>query len=440
MSKTLTLESALSEKRKVEAEASQLHADAVRLREKFIGEGLDLSAKANKDQFNELDAAFKAADEKKSEAQELDVALTRLAEIDGIGTRGPSNYRPTAVGNEDRGPRMWRPGQRLTMSDAYRAAKATGRFDGNVDYSFSAEVVSREELFLAMQGRNGFRATEVTGASSTSAGPFVQNSLEPGYVRYMTKAPRLMNAVGRGTTDSDTVEYVTQSSPTNNSDGVPEGTAAPEAVLPFATATTPVEDYAQFVAVSNRAMADAANIESIIEDELTALLLDNVEDDLASGAGSSNDVEGIYTAVSQTYAVGTAGDGRIESIHRGMTQIRTAAGVYMEADYIGIHPADYEDLILETDGNGNYLMGPPAMAGSRTIWGIPFLVSPVFTSGTPLVGNFERGAKMWIREGIKVTAGLDGSDFTKRRVSLLANMRFAFKTIRITAFSEITGF
>lgn len=447
MSRTLTLTSALEEKRKVEAEASQLHADAVKLREKFLGEGLDLSAKANRDQFDELDAAFKAADAKKQEAEELADVAHRLAEIDGASGR-PSAYghRPVPAGEPGGSRQLWTPGQAFTQSEGYQRALKDGVFD-SVDNMLAwasargagqpIEIMSRDQLRAVLSGQ-GFRSTEITGASATSAGPFIQNELMPGFVEYIRKTPRILNVVSKGTTNSDTAEYVTQSAPTNNTDGVPEGTAAPEAVIPFATATVAVEDYAQFIPVSNRAMQDEAQIQTIIENELLTMLFDNVEDDLASGAGSSNDVEGIYTAVSQAQALG--GDNRADAIHKGITQVRTAPGVLMEPDYVGIHPNDYQELILDVDGNGAYLMGPPALATARTIWGVPFLVSPVFTDGTPLVGNFDRGARFWLRQGARVTAGLNSDDFTKRRISLLANIRFAFKTIRPTAFCEITGF
>lgn len=447
MSRTLTLTSALEEKRKVEAEASQLHAEAVKLREKFLGEGLDLSAKANRDQFDELDAAFKAADAKKQEAEELADVAHRLAEIDGAAGRStPYGRRPTAVGDEPSNSRqLWSPGQLFTQSAGFQKALKEGVFESVEDtLSWASsrafapiEIMSRDQLRAVLSGQ-GFRSTEITGASATSAGPFIQNELMPGFVEYIRKTPRILNVVSKGTTNSDTVEYVTQSAPTNNTDGVPEGTAAGEAVIPFATATVAVEDYAQFIPVSNRAMQDEAQIQTIIENELLTMLFDNVEDDLASGGGSSNDVEGIYTAVSQAQALG--GDNRADAIHKAITQIRTAGGVLMEPDYVGIHPNDYQELILDVDGNGAYLMGPPALASARTIWGVPFLVSTVFTDGTPLVGNFDRGARFWLRQGARVTAGLNSDDFTKRRISLLANIRFAFKTIRPTAFCEVTGF
>lgn len=445
MGKTLTAENVLQELRAEEQRARQLKSAAVAKRDQFAEEGVNLALKANRDQFDELDNMFKAADEAESNVQEMQVALDRLRAMDAASgpAAGSAFGRAPEMGAQAQPRRLMSIGERFTGSDAFVSLAKRGAFNSDAALQAAVpslspvEILSRDEMAAILRG-GGFHATEITGASATSAGPFVQNDLQPGFVRYMTKAPRLLNIVGQGRTDSDTVEYVTQSAPTNNTDGKPEGTQSPEAVIAFATATVAVEDYSQFVPISRRALADAANIQTIIEEELLALLLDNVEDDLASGAGSSNDVEGIYTAVSQAQALG--GDTRPDAIHKAITQIRTAAGVYMDPDYIGVHPDDYESLILEIDANGQYLMGPPSMAGSRTIWGIPFVVSPVFTSGTPLVGNFARGARFWLRQGAEVTMGLDGNDFTTRRVTLLANMRFAFKTIRITAFTEVTGF
>lgn len=445
MSKSLTAENVLAELRATEARAKQLHADAVRKREEYAESGTNLALAANRQLFDDLDAMFKAADAAESEVQEYQVALDRLRQMDAVAAPSRSTagniWTPEAARR-----RPSRIGERFTASEQYTGLEKRGAYANDAAFLSIAgmqgigspvEILSKDELSALLSGR-GFGATEITGASATSAGPFVQNDLQPGYVRYMTKQPRLLNIVGQRRTSSDTVEYVTQSAPTNNTDGKPEGTQSPEAVIPFATATVAVEDYSQFVPVSRRALADADGIQGIIENELLAMLFDNVEDDLATGAGSSNDVEGIYTAVSQAQALG--GDTRPDALHKAITQIRTAAGVYMEPDYVGIHPNDYQDLILEIDANGNYLMGPPALAGSRTIWGIPFVVSPVFTSGTPLVGNFGQGAIFWLRQGAEVNMGLDGNDFTTRRVTLLANMRFAFKTVRITAFTEVTGF
>ena len=68
------------------------------------------------------------------------------------------------------------------------------------------------------------------------------------------------------------------------------------------------------------------------------------------------------------------------------------------------------------------------------------VTSTVFTEGTVLAGAFERSARLWLREGLAVTSGLDGNDFTKRRVSLLAAMRVAFAVTRPGGFCTVTGF
>jgi HK97 family phage major capsid protein len=148
---------------------------------------------------------------------------------------------------------------------------------------------------------------------------------------------------------------------------------------------------------------------------------------------------GIYnTAGINTRAL--APDSRADAVHKAMTQIRVAAGVLLEPDAIGMHPNDWQDLRLEKESSGAYLLGPAGMAGDKQVWGMPVVVSTVFTDGTPLVGNFFRGATLWLREALEVTTGLSGTDFTQRRVSILAALRAAFAVGRATAFTTITGF
>ena len=64
----------------------------------------------------------------------------------------------------------------------------------------------------------------------------------------------------------------------------------------------------------------------------------------------------------------------------------------------------------------------------------------VVTSGQPLVGDFANSARLWTREGIHLDSGLDGNDFTKRRISLLVALRVAFAVTRVTGFTVVTGY
>lgn len=429
-----------------EAEASRLYAAAVKLQEEKVAMGVNLLTDENS--FNEVNESFMAHG---TAAQEVEVLRDRINVLQGLpvgaGVSKPGARLPLPSHQGQAVDTIFKLASRFTDNEGYReiVKLANDMGDGQFVAAFrdknpfqgGVPVLGRAELqALLLGGRYG--ATAVTGSSSTSAGPFIQNDLVPGFVEYIRKEPTLASVVGRGETDSDVVEYVTQSAPTNNAAPTAETNNAVESAYPFATATTNVQEIVHYVPITRRAMADAGQVRTIIENDLVTDVLDKLDDQLASGLGTGDELEGIYTAVTQAQALG--GDARPDAILKAMTQVRVAAGVLMSCDYVGIHPNDYQDLLLETDGNGQYLMGPPSQPGSRTIWGVPFLVSTVFTSGTPIVGNFQRGARLWVRSGVEVLAGLNDDDFVKRRISLMATMRAAFKAIRPTAFCEVTGF
>lgn len=442
-------EQMLTAVREKEAEASRAYAAAVKLQGEMVREGVDLlTDEAN---FEKLNEAYKAHG---MLAQEATVMKDRIAQIQGfdlsaagMGGGGSFQLPPGAGARGPRADTIFTLADKFTSSDGYKAvaklaaekgdAQFVSAFRDSNPFEAGVPVLSRAETqALLMGGRYG--ATVISGGSATSAGPFVQNDLQAGFVEYVRKAPTLASIVGRGETDSDVVEYVTQSAPTNSAAETGETNNAVESVYPFATATTNVQEIVHWIPVTRRAMADAGQIRTIIENDLVTDVMDRLDTQIASGGGTGDDLEGIYTAVTQAQAVGS--DTRPDALLKSITKVRVAAGVLMDCDYIGIHPSDYETLLLETDAQGQYLMGPPSQPGSRSAWGVPFLVSTVFTSGTPLVGNYGRGARLWMRSGVEILAGLNDNDFIQRRVSLMATMRAAFKTIRPTAFCEVTSF
>lgn len=445
---SLTTENVLAAMKTAEAEAAAAYAVAAQMRDKMAAEGVN--PLADTDAFAKLDEAFKAHGVKAQEVEELRGRLAKLQGWDALegGSRAGIPTPLAAPGAAPAGPStIFRIGARLTETDAYKAIAAQAASMGDsqfvaavkagLNFESAVPVLPRADLqALLIAGKYG--AATITGGSATSAGPFIQNDLVPGFIAYRRKRATLAAVVGQGETDSDTVEYVTQSAPTSTAAETGETNSATESTYAYATNTVAVQEITHYVPITRRAMADAGQMRTIVENDLVIDVLDRLDTQLATGSGTNDDLQGIYTAVSQAQALG--GDERADALHKAMTKIRVAAGVYGEPDYVGIHPNDYEQLILSTDGQGRYQFGPPSQEGSRTVWGVPFLLSTVFTEGMPLVGNYELGARLWVREGVSVQAGLNDDDFVRRRISLLASMRVAFKTVRPTAFCEVTGF
>lgn len=433
-----------------EAEAAQLKVAADKKKAEVIESGINPfgTSTTERQAFEAVDEAYKPYDAKRQEAEELRAQLDRLTQIEGLSSgAGGGSRRPFGGESRERGHRRETVGTRFIESEQYKALGLTPEMG---EAAFAAvmqagmrtpvSVVDRDELgALLAQWNNGPLATTVTGGGATSAGPFVQNDLVPGFISYRRKRPLVSGLVSIGQTDSDTVEYVTQSAPTDAAAETAEDSAAPESTYAYATNTANVREITHFVPVTLRAMADAGQIRTIIENELTLGTLDRLDTQLVSGNGSGQNLTGLYNA-SSIGTVSAAGKGKAEAIHNAMTAIRIAAGVLSEPDNIGLHPSDYEDLILEQDANGAYIFGPPGSAESRTCWGVPLVSSTVFTSGTPLVGDYFGSARLWIREALQVTTGLNSDDFTKRRVSMLAALRVAFAVVRPGGICTITSF
>lgn len=442
----LTAESARKFYSEARQEAARLRADAVKLRDEATADGKNLLADEHKELFAKIDEAFKASDLKADEAEVLRGRLEQLegwsngraggerlpytAELRGMlaGGQNVKSYAHRLTSHAEFA--SWQKSLRSQLDQSEQAAMKT--FLNGFD---PVAMLSRDEFRALLE----FQATTITGGGSTSAGPFIVNDLQPGFVPYARKRPTIAALVATGETDSDVVEYVTQTAVSSGAAETAEDTAAPESAITFATNTTNVREITHFIPVTLRAMADAGQVRSIVENDLAGGVIDRLDTQLYSGDGTGVNLTGItITSGINTQALG--GDTRLDCLHKALTQIRVAAGVFSEADAIVMHPNDWQKIRLEKDANGQYLLGPAGMSGDRQVWGIPVIASTVATAGAPLVGDFAGSSRLWVREGLAVTSGLDGNDFTKRRISLLAAIRVAFAVPRPTGFTAVSGF
>ena len=297
-----------------------------------------------------------------------------------------------------------------------------------------------------------------TGASSTSAGAFVVNE-RTDIVEFLGRKPlTLRNLVSNRRTTSDTVEFVQESSHTNAAAVVAEATSAaartaaantstgavtftnasgggykPEGSWAFAVVQANVKTIAEWVPVTKRALADVAQLEGLINDQLSADVAEAEENQLLNGDGSGENFTGIAnTSGIQTQAFATD---IFTSVRKGITKLRTVGRVNPTA--ILMNPADAESVDLTKDGNNQYYYGGPSAIGQRTLWGVPVIESESQTSGFATLGDFTK-AVVWDREQTTVTMTDSHSDFFVRNlVAVLAEERLAFGVTRPTAFCTV---
>lgn len=289
-----------------------------------------------------------------------------------------------------------------------------------------------------------------TGGDGTSAGVFVTPE-DTGILEALGRRPlTIRDVISVRRTGSDTVEYVRQASHTNAAAPVPEATSSaaidgttvtdaiggvkPEGSWTFTRHTATVKTIAEWVPATKRALADAGQLEGLINDELRADIAEEEEDQILLGDGTGENLPGILTTPGiQAQAFDTD---IFRTIRRALTKARVVGRVLPNA--VALNPVDVEtiDLARENGATGAYLGAGPFALGPRTVWGLPVIESEAIPAGRGLVGDFTK-AVLWDREQTTVTITDSHADFFIRNlVAILAEERIAFGVTRPAAFVD----
>lgn len=283
--------------------------------------------------------------------------------------------------------------------------------------------------------------TLLTGVSSTSAGAMVVNErlsiIDAGtFQRPLT----VLDLITRGTTGSDTVEYVRQGTHTNNAAPVAEATATgdgtgakPESAMVLAIVTEVVKTIAHWIPATRRALADAGQLRSLIDSFLRYGLTEELEDQVLNGSGVGENFTGIYNTTGTTTQ---AWDTNIlTTTRKARTQVMTV-GRAQPNGYL-LHPTDWQTIDLLQDNEARYYFGGPSAIGNPRLWGLPVVESEANAVGFGLCADF-RLAMLWDREQTQILVSDSHSDFFIRNLlAILAEMRAAFGVIRPAAFVEM---
>lgn len=283
--------------------------------------------------------------------------------------------------------------------------------------------------------------TLLTGVSSTSAGALVVNErislIDDGLFR---RPLTVLDLITKGTTGSDTVEYVRQGTHTNNAAPVAEATATddgtgakPESAMVLAIVTEVAKTIAHWIPATRRALADAGQLRSLIDSFLRYGLEEELEDQILNGSGVGENFTGIYN----TSNTGTqAWDTNILTTTRKARTKVVVEGRAMPNGYL-LHPTDWQTIDLLQDNEARYYFGGPSAVGAPRLWGLPVVESEANAVGYGLCADF-RLAMLWDREQAQILVSDSHSDFFVRNLlAILAEMRAAFGVIRPAAFIEM---
>lgn len=346
-------------------------------------------------------------------------------------------------------------GQHFVQSAAYRDLLKQA---GPAGFSEKQRVNSAPEGFETLLPASMGQKALVTGADEGSAGALVTpQSLGLLFGPEEVQRPLGMrDLVTSGSTDTDTIDYVKITGFSNNAAAVPEATATtgttgikPESGFSFGRDQTFVKTIAHWIPVTKRALSDAAQIRTLIDNFLLYGLEAAIEREMISGDGTGEhftgleNVSGTQSQTAVTDPAGLAGYGNLLALRRAQTKVRlygggVGAGAAVANGYV-MHPLDREmlDEIITPDGRFHF-GGPSGSNSTNPLWGLPVIENENMERGTAWCADW-RWAVLYDREQANIAVSDSHENFFVRNmVAILAELRAAFAVLKPAAFVKVT--
>lgn len=335
-------------------------------------------------------------------------------------------------------------GARFVESDNWKSALERFAPDGRIPEK--AQIQSSPVRVNDMLQKALHRKDLITGSSDSSAGAMINEDFTGIYEPLGRYPLVLRDLISVRQTTSDTVEFVRQLTQITEAEPVAESNVTeysgasgevsgekPEGAMTFARIQELVKTIAAWIPATKRALADAAQLRGLIDDELLSDIEEELEDQLLNGDGLGEN----FTGLSNT--AGTlvqAFDTDIAVTARKAITNLLINGKQIPTAYL-FNPQDWESYDLLQDVNGRYYWGGPTMQGPRTLWGVPVAQSFFQTQGNGWLGNW-RKMVLWDRQRGTISVSDSHADFFIRNmVAVLGELRAAMGVIRPSAFVEM---
>lgn len=417
----------------LKASGAQKRVAAEKLRDDEKAKGFNLADTSDeaKATFERIDAAYKEADTDLESASELERRLHAM--LDHVGASAIDRS-----GGDPRHPAITRArsmGAIVVDSAQYKHLVDSGQLTqahGKVSFD-PVQVLNKEQTRLLLGGNPP--AIFADAGDGTPLVPSDERLIPP--VDIPKRMPTVLDLINVSSTGRDAVTWTRQTARTTQaSTTVAYGTPLGKSRYQYETVTSPVYRKGHYAVVDEGNIADQDEFRGIVDGELLSDLRIIVEDDVLNAAGGSD-----WTGIYQTGSIGSfdaaTADNLADALHKAITTVRVA--LEREPTAYGLSPEDFEDFYLEKGTDGHYLHHRGPIEGQvKSVWGLPAVVSTAFAA--PLVGDWARGATLWVREGVSIAVDRIDDQFLEGLWSIRAQMRGAFAVKQPLAFCEVTNF
>jgi HK97 family phage major capsid protein len=275
--------------------------------------------------------------------------------------------------------------------------------------------------------------------SAGSGGKLVVSDYRPGVTSIPQRRIWMEQLFAPGSTTSNTVTTMRETTYTNTAAPTAEGAARPESTLVFDAVSDGVAKPSTYIPVTDEMLEDVPALQGYINARLSLGVNLATDDQLLNGDGISPNMTGVLNRAGLAAAVARGTDTNADAIAKQIAAIESDTEVM--CDGVVIHPTNWMTIMLAKDGNGTYYgAGPLGTPRIATLWGLPVAVSSKIAVNTALVGAFGTYGQVFNRSGIRVSASNSHSDwFIKGLVAIRAERRLALAVYRAAAFGKVTG-
>lgn len=296
----------------------------------------------------------------------------------------------------------------------------------------SGQVKSLSEISNSQPGRVKIEIKDVTSASGSGGGLIVPaRQAVSGMPRRRLQIRDLMDPID---TTSGSIEYAHQTTRDNQAAPTAEAALKPESDYGWELRNLPMRTIAHWTKASVQILADAPQLQSLIDGELRYGLALAEEGQLLNGDGAGANLNGLVTnATAYADPLSITSPSMIDTI--GTSILQVALADFMP-NGIAMHTSDWMRIRLLKDADGNYILGDPGEAIEPRLFGLPVIATTSMEIDKFLVGDFMRAATLYDREGANVALSTeDGDNFVRNMVTIRAEERLGLAIKQPTALS-----
>jgi len=280
-------------------------------------------------------------------------------------------------------------------------------------------------------------AADMTIANSvTDPGAYFTTVL-PGIRTLPNRRVHMRDIINLGTMTNSSVDYVREESVTGDLTTVAEGAAKPQIQPLFSERQATAQYIAGWLRISRKMLDDMQALRSYLQMRLMEMYLKVEDAQILSGDGTGSNLEGILTVAT---ALNDNTGPNVERIVHAISQLESAD---YYATGVVLHPAAYYEIALnKAAGSGEYDL-PLALVviqnGQLYVAGVPVYKTTAMPRATFVVGDWDLGAQLFIREQPVVEFfDQDANNVTTNKITVRIEGRVALAIYREAAFVQGT--